>query len=255
MSDQASKASAFRALHVPGKPLVLFNVWDAGSAKAVAVAGAQALATSSWAVAAANGFGDGERIPLDLALGNLARIAGATTLPVSVDIESGYGKTRDEVGRTVARTLEVGAIGCNLEDSFPEDGTLRDISQQAERIRHARRAAEAAGIPYFINARTDVFFQKSAGKPDAAMLEVALSRARAYADAGASGFFVPGLKDWELIARLAATCPLPLNILVSADTPALSVLAEVGVARVSYGSGPYVTAMRALTEAAKAALA
>ncbi len=193
MSDQASKAQAFRALHVPGKPLVLFNVWDAGSAKAVAGAGAKALATGSWSVAAAHGFADGERIPLDLALGNLARIVGATALPVSVDIESGYGKTPDEVGRTVARTLEAGAIGCNLEDSFPEDGTLRDIGQQAERIRHARRAAEAAGIAYFINARTDVFFQKSSGKPDAAMLEEAIARAKAYSDAGASGIFAPGL--------------------------------------------------------------
>src|SRR5215469_16647613 len=98
MPDQVSKARAFRALHVPGKPLVLFNVWDAGSAKAVAEAGAKALATGSWSVAAANGYPDGEKIPLDLALANLGRIVSATTLPVSVDIESGYGKTPEEVG-------------------------------------------------------------------------------------------------------------------------------------------------------------
>src|SRR3954470_3197466 len=106
MTEQNRKAETFRALHVPGNPLIVFNIWDPGSAKAVATAGAKALATGSWSVAAANGFADGERIPLDLALGNLARIVGATTLPVSVDIESGYGKTPDEVGRTVARSLE-----------------------------------------------------------------------------------------------------------------------------------------------------
>jgi methylisocitrate lyase len=254
MSDQASKARAFSALHVPGKPLVLFNVWDPGSAKAVAEAGAKALATGSWSVAAANGFGDGERVPLDLVIGNLGRIVHAAALPVSVDIESGYGKSPEEVGRSIARTLEAGAVGCNLEDSLPESGTLRDLGEQVERIRQARRAAEAAGIPYFINARTDVFFKRPAAEHDAAMLEAALARARAYADAGASGLFAPGLVGRELIARLAAASPLPLNIMVGGGTPALSVLAEAGVARVSHGPGPYLTAMKALTEAARAAL-
>lgn len=254
MLDQASKAHAFHALHVKGKPLVLFNVWDPGSAKAVADAGAKALATGSWSVAAAHGYTDGERIPLDLALANFGRIVGATTLPVSVDIESGYGKTPEEVGRTVARTLEAGAIGCNLEDSYPADGTLRPLDEQVERIRHARKAAEAARIPYFINARTDVFFQKSAAKPDAAMVAAALTRAHAYAEAGASGFFVPGLKDRELIAQLAKACPLPLNVMVSGGTPGLAVLAEVGVSRVSHGPGAYVTAMKAVSDAARVAL-
>lgn len=129
MSDQISKARTFAALHVPRHPLVLFNVWDPGSAKAVAQAGAKALATGSWSVAAAHGFADGEKIPLDLALDNLRRIVESTELPVSVDIESGYGKTPEEVGRTVARTLEAGAIGCNLEDSFPESGELRDPAE------------------------------------------------------------------------------------------------------------------------------
>ena len=255
MSDQASKARAFTALHIPGKPLVLFNVWDAGSAKAVADAGAKALATGSWSVAAANGYPDGERIPLDLAMGNLSRIVRATALPVSVDIESGYGKTAEEVGRTVARTLEAGAVGCNLEDSFPENGTLRETAEQVARIRAARKAAEAAKIPYFINARSDVFFQAPAPQHDAAMLEAAITRARAYAEAGASGFFAPGLVDRELIARLTAACPLPLNVMVSKGTPALSSLGEAKVARISHGPGAYLTAMRSLTEAARAAMA
>jgi methylisocitrate lyase len=254
MSDQASKAREFRALHVPGKPLVLFNVWDPGSAKSVAEAGAKALATGSWSVAAAHGFADGEKIPLEFALENFRRIAASTTLPVSMDIESGYGKTPEEVGRTVASTLEAGAIGCNLEDSVPADGTLREPAEQVQRIRAARQAADAAGIPYFINARTDVFFQGPAKQHDAAMLEAALARARVYADAGANGLFAPGLKDREMIARLAAGSPLPLNIMVGTGTPGLSALAETGVARVSHGPGPYISAMKALTEAARAAL-
>lgn len=254
MSQQAEKARAFAAFHIPGKPLVLFNVWDPGSAKAVAQAGAKALATGSWSVAAAYGFADGEKIPLELALDNFRRIVESTALPVSMDIESGYGKTPEEVGRTVARTLEAGAIGCNLEDSFPADGTLRDQAEQVQRIRAARKAAEAAGIPYFINARTDVFFQGQAKDHDAAMVEAALGRARAYAEAGASGLFVPGLVDKELIKRLCSASPLPVNVMVSTSTPGLAVLAEMGVARVSHGPGPYRSAMQALTDSARVAL-
>lgn len=253
--SQADKARAFAALHVPGKPIVLFNVWDPGSAKAVAQAGAKALATGSWSVAAAHGFADGEKLPLDLALDNFRRIAESTALPVSMDIESGYGKTPEEVGRTVARTLEAGAVGCNLEDSVPADGTLRSQDEQVQRIRAARQAAEAAGIPYFINARTDVFFQGPAKPHDAALLETALARAKAYAEAGASGLFVPGLVDKELIERLCGASPLPVNVMMSKDMPGLAVLAEMGVSRVSHGPGPYLSAMRALTEAAKVALA
>lgn len=254
MSEQANKARAFAALHVSGKPLVLFNVWDAGSAKAVAEAGAKALATGSWSVAAANGFPDGEKIPLDLVMGNFQRIVLSTALPVSVDIESGYGKTPEEVARTVARSLEVGAVGCNLEDSFPESGKLRDAAEQVARIRAARKAAEAAGIPYFINARTDVFFEKPAAEHDAAMVEAALQRARLYAEAGASGLFVPGLVGGELIKRLAAASPLPVNVMVGKGTPGLAELGAAKVARVSHGPGPYLGAMRAVSDAARTAL-
>ena len=163
MSETRKNADDFRALHVRGRPLVLFNVWDAGSAKAVAEAGARALATGSWSVAAANGFADGEALPLDLAIDNLARIVRASDLPVTIDIESGYRSTEAEVGRTIARTIASGAVGCNLEDSFPQTGKLRDVAAQAERIRHARKAAAESGIGYFINARIDVFFQAPGG--------------------------------------------------------------------------------------------
>ena len=253
MSTQQEKAAAFRALHVPGRPVVIFNAWDAGSAKAVTDAGAAAIATGSWSVAKANGFGDGEKIPLDLAIDNLTRIVAATTLPVSADIESGYGKDPEAVARTIERTIKAGAVGCNLEDSFPDTGKLRPLQDQVLRIKAARAAANA-GPGYFINARTDVFFQKPPEKHDNAMIEEVLERGRAYAAAGADGLFAPGLIDEALIAKLAAAAPLPLNILVGEGTPSLSRLANARVARVSHGPGPYITAMQALEKAARAAM-
>ncbi|MFI4879456.1 MAG: isocitrate lyase/phosphoenolpyruvate mutase family protein [Steroidobacterales bacterium] len=254
MSELKTRAEAFRALHVAGRPLVLFNVWDAGSAKAVAAAGASAIATGSWSVAAANGFTDGEQIPLDMALENLRRIVAATVLPVTVDLESGYGKSAVEVGRTIGRAIEAGAVGCNLEDSFPESGKLRESTEQTLRIREVRRVAQAAGIPYFINARTDVFFQKPPAQHDESMLREAIERGRAYADAGADGLFAPGLMDRELIARLAAASSLPLNILVEEASPGIDVLTAAGVARVSHGPGPYLEAMKLLEERARAVM-
>lgn len=253
MTDQPTKARDFRALHVPGRPLVLFNVWDAGSARTVQKAGARAIATGSWSVATANGFDDGERLPIDLAVDNLVRIAAATPLPVSIDIESGYGGRPEDVGLTLQRTIAAGAIGCNLEDSYPETGKLRDTAEQVERIRHARRIADRSGTAYFINARTDVFFQRPPHEHDDAMLEVATERARAYAAAGADGIFAPGLAGLALIARLVEASRLPVNIMVGENTPSLDALASVGVARVSHGPGPFLTAMRALEDAARKA--
>lgn len=252
MTDQNRKAEQFRALHVPGKPLILFNVWDAGSAKAVGVAGAKALATGSWSVANANGFADGERMPLGLAIENLRRIVGVTELPVSVDLESGYGDVAEVVGETIALAIEAGAVGCNLEDSFPADGKLRTVADQVERIRGARRKADAAGIRFFINARTDVFFQGPAEGHNDAMVAETIERAQAYAEAGADGLFAPGMVDITLIARLAKETRLPLNIMAGDATPSVQTLAEHGVARVSHGPRPYLIAMKALEEAARA---
>jgi methylisocitrate lyase len=251
MTGQARKADLFRGLHVPGRPLVLFNVWDAGSAKAVTAAGAKAIATSSWSVADANGFADGENIPLDLAIANLRRIVAATELPVTMDLESGYGATPEEVGETIDLAIKAGAIGCNLEDSFPADGRLREMNDQCERIRQVRRAADATGIGFFLNARTDVFFQNPAGRHNEEKLLEAIERARAYADAGADGLFAPGLQDIKLVGSLAEASPLPLNIMVDDSPPAVRVLAEYGVARISHGPRPYLMAMRALGEAGR----
>jgi 2-methylisocitrate lyase-like PEP mutase family enzyme len=255
MADQTRKAEQFRALHIPGKPLVLFNIWDVGSAKAVATGGAQAIATGSWSVANANGFADGERIPLSFAIDNLRRIVGATELPVTIDLESGYGDTSEVIAEPIGLAIDAGAVGCNLEDSFPANGKLRATVDQAARIRRARQTADAANIRFFINARTDVFFQRAAEHHDDAMVTEAHERARAYAEAGADGLFAPGLADINLIARLAKASPLPLNIMVGDTTPSLRGLAECGVARVSHGPRPYLLAMKALEEAARAASA
>lgn len=248
-SNQTQKANAFRALHVRGKPVLLLNIWDVGSAKAVAAGGAAAIATGSWSVAAANGFADGENLPFDFAIDNLRRIVAAVDLPVTIDIESGYGKTPGEVATSVRRTIEAGAVGCNMEDSFPESGLLRAIDEQVLRIRSARKAADDLNIPYFINARTDVFFQPDTKHDDAAFQAV-LARAKAYADAGADGLFAPGLADEALIARLATASSLPVNIMASSTTPPPERLAKCGVARISYGPGPYRQAMKMLEDLA-----
>jgi methylisocitrate lyase len=252
MADQTRKAEQFWALHIHGKPLVLFNIWDTGSAKAVATGGAQAIATSSWSVANANGFADGEQTPLGLAIENLRRIVGATDLPVTIDLESGYGDASEMVGETIGLAIDAGAVGCNLEDSFPANGKLRKTIDQVDRIRRIRQTADATDIRFFVNARTDVFFQRPPAQHDDAMVAEAIERARAYAEAGADGVFAPGLVDITLIARLAEASPLPLNIMVGDGTAPLRVLAEHGVARVSYGPRPYLMAMKALEEAARA---
>ena len=251
MNTQEQKGEQFRMLHVAGEPLVLFNIWDPGSAKAVAKSGAKALATSSWAVSEALGYSDGEHTPLNLAIDNLLRITNATNLPVTVDLESGYGDSPAAVGETIALAIQAGAIGCNLEDSFPENGSLREVGQQVERLRQARKTADRTEVSFFINARTDVFLsQKRLG---ATLLASVLDRARAYAEVGADGLFVPGLNDLDLIAELTKASPLPVNIMVSQGAD-IGALAKRGVARVSYGADPYAQAMSALQEAASSAI-
>jgi 2-methylisocitrate lyase-like PEP mutase family enzyme len=253
MTTQVQKAKRFRNLHVSGEPLVLFNIWDPGSAKAVAETGAKALATSSWAVSEASGYSDGERTPLTFAIDNLRRITEAVDLPVTVDLESGYGDTPKKVGEAVALAIEAGAIGCNLEDSFPENGSLRETKHQVDRIRHARQEADETNVAFFINARTDVFIQISQDKHDASLVAQALQRAQAYAQAGADGLFVPGLADLALIADLTKASPLPVNIMVSQGAD-ITALAKRGVARVSFGADSYVVTMNALQEAARKAI-
>lgn len=247
-------AEAFARLHRPGEPLTLFNIWDPGSAKAVAEAGAKALATGSWSVAAAFGFEDGEDLPRDLAMANLRRIAASVDLPVSVDLEGGYGEAPEVVAETAALAITAGAVGCNFEDRVVGDEGMHALTAQQARIAAMRKAAEGEGVSFFINARTDCFLLKPPAEHHR-YIDEAIERSRAYADAGASGFFVPGLTDEASIARVCAEGPLPVNIMMMPAAPSPKRLAELGVARISYGPGPYSSAMAALSDSAKEAFA
>jgi 2-methylisocitrate lyase-like PEP mutase family enzyme len=250
MAD-AAKARQFAALHVPGDPVILYNAWDAGSAKAVAEAGAKAIATGSASVAAANGYGDGQQVPLQLVFDNAERIVAAVDLPVTVDFEGGYGVAPGEVMRNVSLLASAGAIGCNFEDQAIGGEGLHPIAFQAERI-HAVRSATLSY--FFINARTDIFLKARADEHDDAMVDAAIERARAYAEAGASGFFVPGLADLRLLKRVCEGSPIPVNFMAFPGAPAAGEVAAAGVARISHGPFPFKLAMKALKEAAAAAL-
>lgn len=240
------KVEAFRALHVAGAPLVLWNVWDAGSAKAVAEAGAQAIATGSWSVAAAQGFEDGQDLPMADALRVAGQVARAVDLPVSVDFEGGYDVTPEGVAGNVAQLLETGAIGLNLEDRVVGGTGLHGVQDQVGKIAAIRAVSD---LPFFINARTDVFFQGSKDAPEDLLQEV-LRRAEAYAAAGADGLFVPGLADLDVISTLCAASPLPVNIMRMGSQVEIAALAQAGVGRISHGPGPYISAMKALGAAA-----
>lgn len=251
MNLQSEKAARFRALHEAGQaPLVLYNAWDAGSARAVAQAGAGAVATSSWAVAAAQGYEDGEAIPLDLAARIAGRIASVTDLPVTADVEGGYAEAPDQVAANIARFVEAGVVGINFEDRRVHAEGLYGMTEQVERIAAVRRASDDFGVSIFINARTDLFFGARGDVPPSELMAEALDRAAAYASAGADGLFVPGLADASLIAELCATVDIPVNIMVGETTPPLESLAGLGVRRISFGPGPYIAAMEGVKRAA-----
>ncbi|MCX5353782.1 isocitrate lyase/phosphoenolpyruvate mutase family protein [Streptomyces mirabilis] len=240
-------ALAFRALHIPGRPLVLPNAWDTASARLVEEAGAAAVATTSAGLAWDLGTADGDRLDRDRALGAVARVAAAVRVPVSADIESGYAKDAAGVGDTIRAVLAAGAVGVNIEDALygregggegddGEDagdggrGPLRPVAEQAERIAAARAAADAAGVPLFINARIDTVLRGAGG------VEETLERAAAFLAAGADGIFVPGVVDPGTVKSLVAGVEGPLNVLAGPGAPSVAELAALGVARISTGS-------------------
>jgi 2-methylisocitrate lyase-like PEP mutase family enzyme len=243
------KIRAFGDLHVPGDPLILYNIWDAGGARAVADAGAKAIATGSWGVACSLGFKDGETLPLDAVLENLCRILSVTDLPVTIDMEAGYGVDAAAVGASVARAAEAGAVGINIEDKDPVSRQLFDTADAAARI----RAAAASGL--WINARADLFIVTPKEQHDAGLVDAIVERADAYADAGANSLFVPYMYDAALIGRLCEKSPLPVNILVGDGIPGIKALAGLGVARISHGHVPWAKAMDNLAASAREAMA
>lgn len=236
---QAEKARLFASLHRKSDPVILYNIWDAGSAKTAEKAGSKALATGSWPVAAAQGYDDGEKIPLDLVETIVSRIIAGVEVPVTVDFEGGYAENPAEIQKNVARIIAAGAVGVNFEDKIVGTKTLYDTAVQAERIRAVRQAADQAGIPLFINARTDLFLVEADRSRHAGLINAAIERAAAYKAAGASGFFAPGLYDEASIGKLCAAVELPVNIIKMDPAPPTGTLKSLGVGRISYGPRPY----------------
>ncbi len=250
--DYIDNAKRFYALHVKGEPLILYNVWDAGTAKTIQAAGAKAIATSSFAVAAANGYEDGEKIPFARVLENIANIVDNIILPVTLDFEGGYARSPHDLHENILRVIKSGVAGINFEDQIINGNGLYSIPEQCTRIHAVCQSALSQSFPLFINARTDIFLKLDQKDHQAKHVDEALERAFAYADAGASGFFVPGLRDDKLIELLCKHSPLPVNIMIQTQMPTHEQLADLGVARISYGISPYCQMMSRMQEASTA---
>ena len=242
-----AKAEALRALHHADRPLVLANVWDAASARLFESVGYRAIATSSAGVAYAWGYPDGELIGRRQMLEAVRRIAAAVSVPVTADLEAGYGADAKAVSKTVRDLVAAGAVGFNLEDA--RGGTLLGLPEQAARVRAARATAGRLGVPVVINARTDVFHGV---EPSPSHLAGAVARGNAYLDAGADAVFVPFVRDAETIGALTRGIRGPVNILLVPGAPSVAELWALGVRRVSVGSGlaraAYGVARRAALE-------
>jgi len=231
MKTQNEKAEFFRSLHHGPEILVLPNAWDCASARVFELIGFPAIATTSAGIAFSLGYSDGERIPQDQMLAAVRRISGCVDIPVTADLESGYG----DVAKTTAGLIAAGAVGLNLEDMEHESCTLAPIPAQLERITMVRRIGAGLGVNVVINARTDVFLAQIGDAES--RFERACERLQAYIGAGADCVFLPGVADENNIRRAVETLKVPLNILAGANLPAIPRLRQLGVARVSVGSG------------------
>jgi 2-methylisocitrate lyase-like PEP mutase family enzyme len=245
----ASNYETFAALHVPGDPVILYNIWDVGSALAVVAGGAKALATGSHPVADANGWPDGEKVPIDFVFANAKRIIDAVDVPLTVDFESAYSTDPGEGAANVARLKATGAVGCNFEDQVIGGEGLYPLDLQVKRIAAIRAAV---GSDFYINARTDLFLKTQTY--DDALVDQVVGRGKVFADAGASGFFVPRLADPKQIERVVREVPLPLNVIAFPGAPDKKLWADAGVARISHGPFPHRALMATLTEMARAAI-
>jgi len=240
--QQRTKAEVFRALHGGPRTLLLPNVWDVASARVIQQAGLPALATTSAGVAFSVGYPDGEKIQRDEMLQMVARIASAVTVPVTADVEAGYGPKPEDAALTAEGVIEAGAVGMNLEDGTENpDHPLADLSLQLEKIAAVRETAKRFGVPLVLNARTDVYLL-SVGAAESRYDET-VKRLSAFRDAGAECVFAPGVKDAATIARLVSDLRCPLNILAGPGSSSVSELEQLGVARVSLGSGPMRAAL------------
>ncbi|MDD7910963.1 isocitrate lyase/phosphoenolpyruvate mutase family protein [Pseudovibrio exalbescens] len=237
--SQAEKASRFADLHQKGNPVVLYNIWDAGGAQALAKAGAPAVATGSWSMAAAHGYGDGEALPLDFFLNIVERICASVDVPVTVDFEGGYATEPAEVAQNARKMIRAGAIGINFEDRIVKGEGLHSIEAQAARIKAIKAAAADEGVPLFLNARTDLFLGTDPATHESSLAE-AREREAAYAEAGADCFFIPGLTETALISRVVDAATLPVNVMMIGDLTSVKDVAALGVSRASFGPAPFI---------------
>jgi 2-methylisocitrate lyase-like PEP mutase family enzyme len=248
-AEQAAKAEAFRAMH-RGPPLLLMaNAWDAVSARIFEMEGFAAVATTSGGVSWALGYADGEAAPWDEVVGQTARIARAVSVPVTADIEAGFGATPEAVGHSIADIIGTGAVGANLEDGMAGPTPIRTVEDAVARIRAAREAARAAGVPIVINARTDLYLKQIGD--EASRFDEAVARGKAYLAAGADCFYPITLRDPATIGRLAKALQAPININVRAGYPSVAELEALGVARVTTATQITLMALATIRQVAR----
>jgi 2-methylisocitrate lyase-like PEP mutase family enzyme len=252
MTTTVEKFNRFKALHQPGNPIILYNIWDAGSAQLVESAGAKAIATGSHPLAHAQGYQDGENIPFNQLLTTIEQIVASVTVPVSIDFESGYaGQDLELLSENITQLLQLGVVGVNFEDQKMGEGGVYDIDIQVERITTLRRVSSDLDLPLFINARTDLFLKEKDKSKHSELVDAACTRASAYEQAGANSFFTPGLDNLDLITDLCQQVELPLNIVKMPSAPDNQTLARAGVGRISYGPFAYRSLMDIFKETAQ----
>lgn len=248
--EPTGRAARLLALHHAPELLLLPNVWDPLGARMLESMGFPAVATASAAVAYSLGYRDGEAMPFGEMLAAIRRVASCVDVPVTADIERGYSDTPDGVAANVARVIEAGAVGVNIEDSLAEGGELRDVDRQGERIAAARSAADAAAVPLVINARVDVFMSRPSDS-DEARLEETIGRARRYLSAGADCVYPITLNDLDLLKQLRRAIDTPINVYASPGTPSVPDLEAAGIARLSLGPGLLKASLSAMKRVAE----
>jgi 2-methylisocitrate lyase-like PEP mutase family enzyme len=249
--QQARKAEQLRKLHQGPRILILPNAWDVISARIVEDVGFPALATTSAGVAAVLGYPDGQRVPRAEMLEFVARIARAVSVPVTADMEAGYGTSPEDMAEMARAVVDAGAVGLNLEDVTGDDESSQvEIRLQTEKIAAVREASATAGVPLVINARTDVYLMPIG--PEQTRFERTVERLRAYRKAGADCVFAPGIREGQTIGKLVRAIDAPLNILLQPGGPSVAELEKLGVARASIGSGTMRAALGTVRRMAKA---
>lgn len=251
--SQSVKAEKLTSLHIKGDPLVLYNIWDAATAQAAERAGAKAIATGSHSVAGAQGFDDGEELPLEFLLAIVRRICCSTTLPVTVDFEGGYATSPEDVKVNVTKVIRAGAVGINFEDQRVGSDEIYPVAEQKERLAAAVEAGKSEAVSIVVNARTDIFL-KADPQDHGDFIDETIARGAAYRLAGAKSYFVPGVVDLRLISKISSAVDLPVNVMMKPGAPTVEELAKAGVARISYGPFPFFDAVAAFEERARAVL-